>query len=406
MKDDTTRKLVDLLIGKLGEGLEVRIILDEIVNQTTFVGKLLKKLEHHGAEIHRYNPLREGWKIRRDEGHPFKQFMKNAKLKLKQHFHEKYMIVDGVHLILGGINWGDKYAFGGEKEFAWRDSDVYLRGPVVREVQIQFFKDFHRYRLWAKTVAENPRSRYYEFVKEIKEINSAFVQSHYGKYLKESAPLGPVEASYIAHKPYDDERLPLTNTFLDLIASAKDRIYWGCHGIRPPRIYGEYFASAIKRGVEVILITNSKYSSRSLMVNGLLGWMYWECTKHYRYLLENGIRIFEWQKKGAFHSKNLVIDDKVCSIGSYNIARGSTYHHTESNVLIFHKPFIEAVAEQFNIDLKSCKEVTLNEFGHKLPKADAFKRMLHERDLLIRQDLMPKDLAQELSSGNYKRLLT
>lgn len=44
MKDDTTKKLVETLIKKLQEGIEVKIIYDDIVNRTTFVGPLLKKL--------------------------------------------------------------------------------------------------------------------------------------------------------------------------------------------------------------------------------------------------------------------------------------------------------------------------------------------------------------------------
>ncbi|MFO8000454.1 MAG: phosphatidylserine/phosphatidylglycerophosphate/cardiolipin synthase family protein [Marinilabilia sp.] len=406
MNDDTTRRLVDQLVEKLQEGVGVKIILDHIVNKTTFVGKLLKRLEKNGAELHQYNPLWQGWRIHWNEGHPFKQLMRNAKLKLKQHFHEKYMVIDGEEAILGGINWGDKYAYGGIREEAWRDSDVYLKGPVVRELQIQFLKDFYRYKLWEKTVRENPKARYFEFVKTIKWIDRNFIEQQFHDSLKTNSPCGTMPVAYMAHKPYDDEDLPLTNTFLELISSARKQIFWGCHGIRPPRIYGYYLAEAVKRGVEVHLITCSKKSSKSLMLNGLFGWMYWECTKHFKFLLENGIHVHEWQPKGAFHSKNLLIDDAVCSIGSYNIARGSTYHHSESNVLIYDSGFINRVEKQFHIDLKDCKEVKLQEIKHKLPRVNAFDRVLHERDLMIRADLIPEEISKELSLKNYKRILT
>ncbi|PRZ01828.1 phosphatidylserine/phosphatidylglycerophosphate/cardiolipin synthase-like enzyme [Marinilabilia salmonicolor] len=406
MNDETTHRLVNKLLEKLRRGVEVKIILDQIVNKTTFVGKLLKRLEKNGAELHQYNPLGQGWRIHWEEGHPFKQLMRNAKLKLKQHFHEKYMVIDGEEVILGGINWGDKYAYGGIREEAWRDSDVYLKGPVVRDIQIQFLKDFYRYKLWERTVREKPRSRYYEFVKTIKWINSGFVEEQFPGYLKNNKPCGTASVAYMAHKPYDDEELPLTNKFLELIASAKEHIFWGCHGIRPPRIYGYYLAEAVKRGVEVHLITCSKKSSKSLMLNGLFGWMYWECTKHFRYLLENGIHIYEWQPKGAFHSKNLLIDNTVCSIGSYNIARGSTYHHSESNVLIYDPEIIRQVEAQFYIDLKDCREVILSEIKHKLPARNAFDRVLHERDLMIDKELIPEEIFNELLRKNYKRILT
>lgn len=404
MKDGTTRKLVKLLSEKLDEGVEVKIILDHFVNLTTFVYKLLSQLESRGAILHKYNRFDQGWRIHWKEGRPFKQIMRNAKLKLKQHFHEKYMVIDGEEAILGGINWGDKYAFGGLKAKAWRDSDVYLKGPIVKEIQIQFLKDFYRYQLWDKTAAENPKARYFEFVRTIKWIDRPFIEKEFSPYLRENPPAGNIPIAYVAHKPYDDERLPMTDIYLELIASAKKQIFWGCHGIRPPRIFGQYFADAVKRGVEVILITCSKRSARSLMLNGLMGWMYQECTKHYKYLLENGIRIFEWQLKGAFHSKNFLADDKVCSIGSYNIARGSAYHHSESNVLIYDPGFIKQVREQFDLDLQSCKEVLLKDMSGKFPKENAFERLLHERDLMIRKDLIPDNIAAELSKGHYKRI--
>jgi cardiolipin synthase A/B len=406
MGDGTTKKLVNLLIEKLKQGIEVKIITDAIVNRTTFVGRHLRRLRRNGAQIHRYNRMSEGWRIHWHEGHPFKQFMRNAKLKLKQHYHEKYMIIDGEEVILGGINWGDKYAFGGIKEAAWRDSDVYLKGPVVKDIQVQFLKDFYRYTLWDQVIKANPKSRYFEYVKSIKWIDNTFIEKEYADIIKEPKTEGNIPVAYIAHKPYDDEHLALTETFLELIASAKKQIFWGCHGIRPPRIFGYYFAEAVKRGVEVNLITCSKHSSKTLMLNGLFGWMYWECSKHFQYLLDNGIRIFEWQPKGAFHSKNFLVDDTVGSIGSYNIARGSTYHHSESNVFIYDPEFIRQMRHQFELDIKQCKEVKLHEVIHSLPRENAFERVLHERDKMIREDLMPKEILDELTLGTYKRILT
>jgi phosphatidylserine/phosphatidylglycerophosphate/cardiolipin synthase-like enzyme len=56
------------------------------------------------------------------------------------------LVVDGTEAILGGINWGNKYAFGGVKPKAWRDSDVYLSGSVVASIQRQFVRDLFLYR--------------------------------------------------------------------------------------------------------------------------------------------------------------------------------------------------------------------------------------------------------------------
>jgi len=405
MKDETTKRLESVLVTKLAQGVEVRIILDEIVNRTTFAGPMIKRLKSKGAIVHGYNGLLEEWAPKPAHLGPIKHIMRNLKLKLKRHFHEKYMIVDGKHVVLGGINWGDKYAYGGIKSFAWRDTDVYLKGPIVRDVQMQFLKDFSRYRDWDKRQASQPSS-YPEFVK-VQQLKSEHqIEQEFAEYFCEDQTAGSVDVRYVAHKPYDDNDLPLTHAFLSLIKNAEHSIYWGCHGIRPPKIVAQYLAEAVERGVEVNLITNSQYSSQSLMVKGLLGWMYKECTKHYRGLLENGIKIWEWQLEGAFHSKNFLVDDQIVSIGSYNMARGSTYHHSESNIFVYDEKFAIEVKRQFEEDFEHCKPVWLDEVSARLPKEDAYSRPLHERDLMINQDMIPPQIQQELDKGDYIRILT
>ena len=405
MKDETTKRLESILIAKLATGVEVRIILDEIVNRTTFAGAMIKRLKSAGAAIHGYNGLFDEWLPVAKHLTPSKHVARNLKLKLKRHFHEKYMVVDGRHVVLGGINWGDKYAFGGIKSFAWRDTDVYLSGPVVRDIQLQFVKDFSRYRNWDSRSASQPGC-YPEFVdSQILKSNTELTEE-YADYFSEDHCAGNVDVRYVAHKPYDDKDLPLTHAFLSLIKNAEYSIYWGCHGIRPPRIVAEYLADAVSRGVEVNLITNSQYSSQSLMVKGLLGWMYKECTKHYRDLLESGVKIWEWQLEGAFHSKNFLVDDQIASIGSYNIARGSTYHHSESNIFVYDDQFAAEVKQQFEKDIEHCKPVWLDAIEKYLPKENAYDRRLHERDLMIRSDMIPAEIKQALDKGDYIRILT
>lgn len=405
MKDGTTRKLFDLLKEKAKSGVKVKILYDEIVNRTTFVGRWIKELDENGIETFGYNNLYDGWSIDRSEGRPFKQLMAIVKLKLKQHFHEKYFIVDNEHLIIGGINWGDKYAFGGVSPKAWRDTDVYITGELVQDVQLQFLKDYEMQQAW-KIQKETPKSRYPQFAISYLPIyknNQNIINKYSTFFANHNNPKSinsKIKILYKAHKPYDENELNLTNFFLEKIKGAKKRILWGCHGIRPPRIYAEYLADAVKRGVRVVLITNSQKSSRTLMVSGLMGWMYWECTKYFKYLVENGIEIYEWQKQGAFHSKNLIIDDDFVSIGSYNIANGSAFHHSESNIVVQDVDFCKKVYDQFLVDLQDCKKVDSSNF--KFPKMNAFYRILPERIKMIRTDLLTESIKRDIKLGNLK----
>lgn len=406
MRDGTTRKLRDLLLTKLKEGVTVRMIVDDAVVYSTFVMGWLDELARAGATVLRYHKVFRDLLPELGQGRPFKRAARIVKVKIKRRFHEKYTIVDGEAAILGGINWGDKYAFGGIEPKAWRDSDVLLTGPVVRDIQRQFERDVVLYTAMDEAYLHRDRPGF-DPEAHLRAAHAA------ADRIGTDTPEAPVElptppatgselVRYIPHKPYDEQKLRMTEAVLLMIRRARRYIYWGCHGIRPPRILAEHLAAAVERGVDVRLITNSQHASKTLMFFGLLGWMYWESSNHFPWLLEHGIRVFEWQKPGAFHSKNLVIDDAVASVGSYNIARGSTFHHTESNVVVYGGDFPILVRKQFEIDFGDCKELEPWE-GRRVPlEHQPMRRILHERNLLIPRELRTEAINRDLDAGLYK----
>lgn len=406
MNDDTSKRLRDLLIKKLGEGVEVKMIFSDTSLRTSMSGYIMAEVVKKGGKLYRYNDLLQGWVPNLRKGNPFKQLILNAKLKIKKHFHEKYFVVDGTYAILGGMNWGTKYANGGDDKYpkSWRDSDLFLQGKVVGDIQAQFLKDFLRYEHWQQTIAKNMFADYDTVMRECDFRTVDSVREEMPQYFPDPENLGTAALRYVAHKPYDDNRLNMTNAMLLSMKQAKDYINWGCHAIRPPLIVGEYLADAAARGVKVSLITNSQKSARGLMAHGFLGFMYYECTKHYKWLLERGVRIFEWQKEGAFHSKNLVIDDCLAAVGSYNVAPGSTYGHTESQVFIHGGDIPLKIKEQFQVDFSACKEVLLDDVKNSLPRANAFDGPLTERDLLIEPELLTPTVKEKLDRGDYKKI--
>lgn len=405
MRDATSRRLRDRIHGKLREGVKARLILDDFSLYTTFAFGIIRDMEKAGAEVVTYNKtfrkLLPVWR----ENHRIRQVVRAIKFKQKRRFHEKYMIVDGRYAVLGGLNWGSKYACGGVDPKAWRDTDVYLAGPVVADIDRQFVRDFFRYsamnrdreRRWLGEPLDCYHGEVERGEKTLREGGGEAVSP-------DLSPHGTARIRYIPHKPYDEGRLRITEAYLRMFQAAERTIFWGCHGIRPPRLIAEALAEAVARGVEVRLITNSRRSARTLVVCGLLGWMYWESRNHYHWLLDHGIRIFEWQKPGAFHSKNLVIDGSVASVGSYNVARGSTFHHTESVVLVYGRDFASQVEAQFEKDWEDCIEIRKGDKKSAAPWSfvDPFRRLLHERNLLVEPSLRPRGVREGLAAGRIK----
>ena len=133
-----------------------------------------------------------------------------------------------------------------------------------------------------------------------------------------------------------------------------------------------------------------------------MGWMWWECSHYFRWLVQHGIHVYEWQLPGAFHSKNLVVDDTVAAVGSYNVANGSCFHHTESAVIAMGGDFPAAVRQQFETDLQNTTEVTLDHTKRVLIPLgffDPWRRPLHERNLLIDRSVWPTRVAADIDAG-------
>lgn len=405
MRDETSKRLCDVLAERMQHGVSAHLILDDAVLYSTFSGNLIRRMRKAGVEVIRYHKFFRDILPDLKQGHPFRQLAEIARTKLRRHFHEKYMVIDGTEAILGGINWGNKYAFGGARPKAWRDSDVYLTGPIVADIQRQFVKDIFLYRAMEAEYTERTRKNFSreEHYQRARLEETQFVENRRDVLFPKLQPTGSSRIRYVPHKPYDENRLPLTEAYLLMFKQAQSYIYWGCHGIRPPRVIAETLVEAVRRGVDVRLITNSKRSSRTLMMFGLLGWMYWEASNHFRYLVERGINVYEWQKPGAFHSKNLVIDDVVASVGSYNVASGSTFYHTESNVIVYGGEFPHQVRNQFFIDLKDCKQLTLAETKIVPPRYDPFLRRLAPRNRLIEEALLTEAVRRDLK--NHKTTL-
>lgn len=396
MRDDTTRRLAALCAEKVRGGVEVKIIVDDAALFTTRSRGILRDMARSGVEVLTYNSPWRYLSLAGSRGHPLRRAVRNAKLAVKRRFHEKYLVVDGREAVLGGMNWGTKYARGGSDPKWWRDTDVHLSGPVVADVERRFLADVVLYR--AQAEAGRRRGRRGGGQDHLAEERSPAPGT--------SVPLGttgPDRVRYVPHKPWDEEALPMTNAVLHLIGTASASIHWGCHGVRPPRLMAHALADAAARGVDVHLITNSRRSSRSLMGNGLLGWMWWECSHYFRWLIDHGIHVHEWQLEGAFHSKNMVVDGAVAVIGSYNVANGSAFHHTESSVIVAGGDFPGQVRQQFDVDLRNCREVTRGEAPRpRLPLAvfDPWRRALHERNLLVDPTLWPDALADQLAAGD------
>ena len=118
--DDVGNRITDILIKKKREGVEVRVIVDDVGSNQ--IKQLPKRFREAGIEFLKTLPV---------------AFSSLANSNYRN--HRKVVIIDGTIGFIGGINLDERYWNNGKHGLYWRDTSVCIRGPAVNLLQVQFF---------------------------------------------------------------------------------------------------------------------------------------------------------------------------------------------------------------------------------------------------------------------------
>ena len=302
--------ILEILKRKVREGVDVRLLYDDMGTIMTLPPKYDKTLQKAGIRCHAFNPMR-----------PFLSIGYNHR------DHRKIAVIDGYIGYTGGINLADEYINVYEKHGHWKDSGVRLEGDGVWNLTHLFLST------WL----------YFE-----KEDNCLF---HYGprryggpKLLAEGMVVG------YGDTPLDDERVG-ESVYLHLINHAKNYIYITTPYLILDNEMVTALTLAAKSGVDVRLML--PHIPDKWYVHAV-------SRSHYMALLEAGVRIYEYTP-GFVHAKNCVADDRYATVGSINLDYRSLYLHFESAVFFCGGPTPFEVKRDFLETLSVCEEITLEQ---------------------------------------------
>ena len=90
--------------------------------------------------------------------------------------------------------------------------------------------------------------------------------------------------------------------------------------------------------------------------------MYWNNLSSANRLMESGVRVYHYNN-GFVHSKTMVVDDMLCSVGSANMDDRSLVHNFESNAMIYSERIAKEMSEAFLKDLEYCTEYSCEEYA-------------------------------------------
>ncbi len=300
-------RLLELFKHKTKQGVKVRLIYDSI-GSYSLSGKYLEKLKSAGVETYAFFPIRFG----------------RLFSSINYRNHRKIIVVDDEIGFTGGINISDKYLKGDPELGRWHDMHLQIQGEAAHHLNRVFAMDW--------------------YLASRQKINLALER-------KPKKSVSPLPVQIVPSGP-DDDFSTIEQVYFAIINGAKEYIYITNPYIIPSRAILLALQTASLTGLDVRLMVSKKADSK------LVGW----CVRSYfEAFLKAGIKIYLYPD-GFLHSKIMVSDDHMVSIGTANFDNRSFQQNYEVNALIYDKDFASLLKHNFIEDYHKCRILDHEEY--------------------------------------------
>ena len=314
-----TSRLKELLIEKAKAGVEVRVIYDD-VGSWGLTRDFLRELRNAGIQIYPFLPVR------------FHQFANKANYRN----HRKIAVIDGEVGFVGGLNFADRYVDGVPKIGVWRDTHLKVQGEAVTSLQVIFLIDWYFVRQ--------------ELLLDKNEY-LPYIQAD-GDMLVQAVTSGP-----------DSDWASIQQAYFTLINMAKRYVFISTPYFMPGETTLNSLKTAAMSGVDVRIMLPHK--SDSLLT-------YWCSRSFVEELLEAGVKVY-WYQKGINHSKVIIVDGIVSSVGTANMDIRSFEQNFEVSLILYDRETAKKLAGDFLKDLQSSSEVVIQRWKFRSKREKAYE---------------------------------
>ena len=282
-EDDALGNMVrDALVAKAREGVEVRLIYDD-VGCWNVSNRFFERMREEGIEVAPFLPVR------------FPSFTS----KVNYRNHRKMIVIDGRAGFIGGMNIALRYVKG-TKSQPWRDTMLQITGSGVYSLQRAFLVDWY---FVDRNLISN--RKYYPHPSE---------ESSHNESLLQIVTSGP-------DTPYPE----IMQGYVRMILAAKKYIYIETPYFLPTDPVLFALKTAAAGGVDVRILVPLRSDTK---------FVEWAGRSYLREMVKAGVSV-SYYKTGFLHSKMIVCDDAICSCGSTNVDFRSFENNFESNAFIY-----------------------------------------------------------------------
>ncbi len=309
LDDEIGHKIRNLLMRKAAEGLEVRLLYDDVGSWKAKRG-FFKEMQKRGVEVQPF--LKVAFKL--------------LTSRVNYRNHRKIVVIDGVVGFFGGMNVADRY-LKGINGGVWRDSHLKIEGKAVAGLQTSFIID------WYSSRKEFLSSATYYPPLESK-----------GDNLMQLVTSGPV-----GH--FKDIHLGI----LQAISNAKECIYIQTPYFVPTDALLLSLQMAAMRGVDVRLMI-PRHSDTTFVQIATMAFL--------KEVLDTKVNVYMFEK-GFLHSKLLVIDNTLTITGSANMDIRSFEHNFEFEAFIYNEETCGDAKQIFYRDMEDSTLLTNEEWDNR-----------------------------------------
>ena len=299
-EDDPVGRLVrDALMDKAAQGVEVRVLYDD-VGCWKVPYLFFEEMREAGVEVHGFLKVR------------FPRFTS----KVNYRNHRKLVVVDGRIGFIGGMNLGKRY-LKGVAWGNWKDIMIQMQGKSVYGLQTAFLTDWY-----ATDHSLITSSAYFP---EMDKQGNALVQ------VVTSDPVGAWR--------------DIMQGLLVAITSSQKYLYIQTPYLLPTESILWALKTVALAGVDVRIMIPKMTDTR---------WIHWGSMSYLDELMEAGIKVYMYHK-GFLHSKLMVCDDCLSSVGSTNMDFRSFEHNFEVNAFMYDRASSLMLKEIFLSDQKDAE---------------------------------------------------
>ena len=297
--------ILKVLRERVAEGVDVRVIYDDLGCLLTLPVGYQKTLQSYGIQCEIFNRF-----------HPFLTTLQNNR------DHRKIAVIDGKIAYTGGINLADEYINEKLRFGHWRDCAVRMQGAAAESFTAMFLQTWH---LLSRT-REPLRDLITD--KDSTTPSDGWVQP-FG-----DSPISKIKVG---------ERI-----FSHAIARSQKSLFI----TTPYLMVGEEMIATLKwcaqSGVDVRIYVPGIPDKKVV---------FFTTRSYYRELLSAGVKIYEYTP-GFVHSKIVVSDDDFCMIGSTNMDFRSLYLNYECGACFYHSKMIADIKNDLLRLQSDCHEIT------------------------------------------------